>query len=55
MSLFIGTLAFEDQPLQYQTSVKVGVLMGSIISALLGAFLLAKTGNKNSAKQEESE
>lgn len=54
MSLFIGTLAFEDQPLQYQTSVKVGVLMGSIISALLGAFLLAKTGNKTLSNQEES-
>ena len=49
MSLFIGTLAFEDQPLQYQTSVKVGVLMGSIISALVGAFILAKSGKQKSA------
>ena len=53
MSLFIGTLAFEDQPLEYQTSVKVGVLLGSIVSALLGALLLAKTGNKTLPKQEE--
>ncbi|WP_340677587.1 Na+/H+ antiporter NhaA [Paraglaciecola sp.] len=52
MSLFIGTLAFEDQPLQYQTSVKVGVLVGSIISAFFGAFLLARSGNKTSTHQE---
>lgn len=53
MSLFIGTLAFEDQPLQYQTSVKVGVLMGSIISALLGAFLLARAGNNKASNLEK--
>ena len=41
MSLFIGTLAFEEQGLDYQLSVKVGVLMGSIMSAVLGAFILA--------------
>ena len=54
MSLFIGTLAFEDQPLQYQTSVKVGVLFGSLISALVGAFLLAKASKKTPTHQEES-
>ena len=54
MSLFIGTLAFEDQPLQYQTSVKVGVLFGSIISALVGALLLAKAGKKVSTPVKES-
>lgn len=40
MSLFIGTLAFEDQGLAYQLSVKVGVLMGSILSAIVGASVL---------------
>lgn len=44
-SFFIGTLAFEEQPLEYQVSVKVGVLLGSILSALIGAFILAKAGN----------
>jgi NhaA family Na+:H+ antiporter len=48
MSLFIGTLAFEEQPLEYQVSVKVGVLLGSILSAVIGAFILAKSGKKDS-------
>tara|TARA_R110002153_G_scaffold32537_2_gene98415 strand:- start:3635 stop:4834 length:1200 start_codon:yes stop_codon:yes gene_type:complete len=46
MSLFIGSLAFEDQPLEYQVSVKVGVLLGSLLSAFIGAFILAKVGNQ---------
>lgn len=46
MSLFIGSLAFEDQPLAYQVSVKVGVLLGSLLSAFIGAFILAKVGNQ---------
>ena len=37
MSLFIGTLAYEDQGLTYQTSVKVGVIIGSLASATLAA------------------
>jgi NhaA family Na+:H+ antiporter len=45
MSLFIGSLAFEDQPLDYQVSVKVGVLLGSLLSAFVGAFILAKVGS----------
>ncbi len=40
MSLFIGTLAFEDQALAYQTTVKLGVLIGSIASALLAVVVL---------------
>jgi hypothetical protein len=46
MSLFIGTLAFEQQGLEYQTSVKMGVLMGSILSAIIGAFVLTKAKPK---------
>lgn len=46
MSLFIGSLAFEDQGLAYQTSVKVGVLMGSFLSAALGAFLIALSAKR---------
>lgn len=40
MSLFIGTLAFEQQGLYYQTNVKVGVLIGSILSAVAGGLVL---------------
>lgn len=40
MSLFIGTLAFEGLPEEYLTQVKLGVLIGSIFSALLAAGIL---------------
>ncbi|XQW84962.1 Na+/H+ antiporter NhaA [Thalassotalea piscium] len=43
MSLFIGSLAFEEQGLAYQTQVKVGVLVGSLISAIAGTFLIRKS------------
>lgn len=39
MSLFIGVLAYEDN-YQMITNVKVGVLVGSIISATLGALVI---------------
>ena len=42
MSLFIGTLAFEHTGLFLQESVKVGVLMGSILSAFAGALVISK-------------
>ena len=40
MSLFIGTLAFPGKPLLVE-EVKVGVLVGSVASALAGALVLA--------------
>lgn len=40
MSLFIGLLAFPDQP-ALQDAVKVGVLLGSLTSAVVGALVLA--------------
>lgn len=40
MSLFIGTLAFEGLPAEYLTQVKLGVLLGSFISAILAAGIL---------------
>ncbi|MGA8513403.1 MAG: Na+/H+ antiporter NhaA, partial [Burkholderiaceae bacterium] len=43
MSLFIGGLAFAD-PVQAD-SVKVGVLMGSLISAIAG-FLMLRFANR---------
>ena len=39
MSLFIGNLAFIDE-LQYGDGVKLGVLMGSLLSTLVGFFVL---------------
>ena len=39
MSLFIGLLAFPTSP-ELQDAVKIGVLAGSILSALLGTALL---------------
>jgi NhaA family Na+:H+ antiporter len=44
MSLFIGGLAF-DQPLLVD-EVKIGVLLGSLASAVLGFGLLRLTGNR---------
>ena len=45
MSLFIGLLAFPDAP-RLQDEVKVGVLAGSVLSALLGAAVLAGAGRR---------
>lgn len=43
MSLFIGLLAFPDVPL-LQNELKLGVLLGSIVSGVIGAFLLRAVG-----------
>ncbi|GAA0350791.1 Na+/H+ antiporter NhaA [Bowmanella denitrificans] len=40
MSLFIGSLAFETSPPAYHASVKLGVLAGSVLSALFGAIVI---------------
>jgi len=40
MSLFIGTLAFEHENLDLLAAVKVGVLAGSILSAIWGLVVL---------------
>ncbi len=53
MSLFIGTLAFEEHGLAYQTSVKIGVLIGSLLSACLGAFILAKAKSVETTEDEK--
>ena len=39
MSLFVGNLAFVEHP-EYLDGVKVGVLVGSFLSALVGYFML---------------
>ena len=40
MSLFIGTLAFETNWLEYGTQVKLGVLTGSTLAIITGVFVL---------------
>ena len=46
MSLFIGNLAFIENT-QYIGGVKIGVLSGSLLSTLLGYFLLLMTTKKH--------
>ena len=45
MSLFVGNLAFADNT-QYMDGVKIGVLAGSLLSTLVGYFLLLMTSKK---------
>ncbi|GLS83701.1 Na+/H+ antiporter NhaA [Paraferrimonas haliotis] len=42
MSLFIGSLAFAEQGLDYLVSVKIGVVAGSLVSAIAGAWVLSR-------------
>ena len=44
MSLFIGSLAFEQADPGYMVQVKMGVLTASVISAVMGAALLLAQG-----------
>lgn len=40
MSLFLGTLAFEEDGASYLTAVRLGVLIGSMLAGIFGAFVL---------------
>lgn len=51
MSLFIGTLAFEDENLMAQ--VRVGVLVASILSGLVASLVLSLTARTAAAHAEE--
>ena len=44
MSLFIGTLAFEGQGPTYEIQLKLGVLCGSVLSAMLGVVVMLVSG-----------
>ena len=46
MSLFIGGLAFENEAASYDTQLKLGVLLGSVISGLLGSLILITASAK---------
>jgi len=43
MSLFIGSLAFDQTGQQYATVDRLGILMGSVISAIAGYLILRFT------------
>lgn len=53
MSLFIGSLAFED--IAMANAVRMGVLMGSISSGLLGAFVLYRSAQAAPIRIDELE
>ncbi len=46
MSLFIGSLAFADASPEYMISDRIGILVGSFISAVVGYLVLYWTGKK---------
>jgi len=41
MSLFISSLAFENQGTEYISESRIGILLGSVIAAVLGYFVLS--------------
>jgi len=47
MSLFIGSLAFEGADAAYAAQVKIGVLLGSLLSATLAVALLLRPGRQH--------
>ena len=51
MSLFIGTLAFKGDGLKYIMEVRLGVLLGSIISAVAGSLVLHLSYLKKLARE----
>ncbi|WP_374593270.1 Na+/H+ antiporter NhaA [Aquabacterium sp.] len=42
MSLFIGELAFAGQAAELETELKLGVILGSVFSAICGAWILSR-------------
>jgi NhaA family Na+:H+ antiporter len=52
MSLFIGHIAFDDDEILI-TQTKIGVLVGSLLSILLGVFVLRFAGSKQEFPEEE--
>ncbi|CAA0103699.1 Na(+)/H(+) antiporter NhaA [Zhongshania aliphaticivorans] len=47
MSLFIGSLAFETEGQELAEKVKLGVLVGSLLSAIVGALVITSTRRKD--------
>lgn len=46
MAIFIGSLAFANSP-EYLDSAKIGILIGSLISGVIGYLILARSSKKN--------
>lgn len=51
MSLFIGSLAFERGDFGNITATRLGVLLGSLLSGLVGVVVLLLSGKADSAKE----
>lgn len=47
MSLFLGTLAFQGDDSLYLTEIRLGVLLGSLFSGLVGATVLILSGKSS--------
>ena len=54
MSLFIGLLAFPDQP-ALQDAVKLGVFMGSALSGIAGALVLIAAGSRREHRVDQDD
>jgi len=52
MSLFIGSLAFEHANLPANIDERFGILVGSLLSAILGYLVLRYSLKKNSVAVE---
>ena len=50
MSLFIGGLAFDGQGAEYDTQLKIGVLVGSLLAGLIGSAVLVYSGKSESVQ-----
>ena len=55
MSLFIGSLAFEGLASDFQVKVKLGVLLGSLLSAVVGALVLYKLKDNTVISKAETQ
>ncbi len=53
MSLFVGSLAFEQGGPDYAVDERLGILIGSIISGIFGYVVLRLIGNKNQSPIEQ--
>ena len=46
MAIFVASLAFTSSP-EYISSAKIGILLGSLISAIIGYLILRFSTKKN--------
>ncbi|SRX55276.1 Na+/H+ antiporter NhaA [Aequorivita sp. CIP111184] len=51
MAIFIASLAFANRP-EYLDSAKIGILIGSLISGIIGYLILARSSKKNTNTQK---